>query len=177
MRFKAQIDGVEHPVAASASGALSVGSDSFRTTVTSLNPLKRRVTVGEKSFEVRLVDVDSDPEAGSYLFELNGELVSVMVSDVSKGGEALPVVPHDKRSKPRPPLDSLSGGISAPMPGKIVNILVKPGDKVEPGQVVVILEAMKMENELTAINKGKVKSLAVEVGDSVQGGQVLVTLE
>ncbi len=49
--------------------------------------------------------------------------------------------------------------------------------KVEPGQVVVILEAMKMENELTAINKGKVKSLAVEVGDSVQGGQVLVTLE
>ena len=63
------------------------------------------------------------------------------------------------------------------MPGKIVNILVKPGDKVEPGQVVVILEAMKMENELTAINKGKVKSLAVEVGDSVQGGQVLVTLE
>ena len=148
---------MEHPVAASASGALSVGSDSFRTTVTSLNPLKRRVTVGEKSFEVRLVDVDSDPEAGKYLFEFNGELVAVMVSDVSKGGEAPPVVPPDKRSKPRPPLDSVSGGIMAPMPGKIVNILVKPGEKVEPGQVVVILEAMKMENELTAINKGKVK--------------------
>ena len=177
MRFKAQIDDVEHPVAASAGGALSVGSDSFRTTVTLLNPLKRRVTVGEKNYEVRLVDVDSDPEAGKYLFELNGELVTVLVSDVSKGGEAPPVVPADKRSKPRAPLDSLSGGITAPMPGKIVNILVKPGDKVEPGQVMVILEAMKMENELTAINKGKVKSWAVEVGDSVQGGQVLVTLE
>jgi biotin carboxyl carrier protein len=177
MRFKAQIDGVENPVAVSASGALSVGSDSYRTTVTLLNPLKRRVTVGEKSFEVRLVDVDSDPEAGKYLFELNGELVTVMVSDVSKGGELPSVVPQAKRSKPRSPLDSMSGGIAAPMPGKIVNILVKPGDKVEPGQVVVILEAMKMENELTAINKGTVNSLAVEVGDSVQGGQVLVILE
>jgi biotin carboxyl carrier protein len=176
MRFKAQIDGVEHPVAASAGGALSLGSDSYRTSVTSLNPLKRRVTVGEKSFEVRLVDVDSDPEAGKYLFELNGELVTVMVSDVSKGGETPPVGPTQVK-KPKPTLDTLSGGVTAPMPGKIVDILVGPGDKVEAGQVVVILEAMKMENELSALSKGTVKAVAVEKGDSVQGGQVLVTLK
>ena len=63
------------------------------------------------------------------------------------------------------------------MPGKIVDVLVKPGDKVAAGDVVIILEAMKMENELCAINKGVVKAVLVEKGDAAQGGQLLVTLE
>ena len=154
-----------------------MGSDSYRTTVTLLNPLKRRVTVGDRSFEVRLVDVDSDPEAGEYLFELNGELVTVTVSDVTTGGDLTPAGISSRVRKAKPTLDSVSGGVVAPMPGKIVNILVEPGDKVEAGQVVVILEAMKMENELSALSKGTVKAVTVHRGDSVQGGQVLVSLE
>ncbi len=177
MRFKAEIDGVQHPVAAGAGGALSVDSDSYRTTVTLLNPLKRRVTIGDRSFEVRLVDVDSDPAAGKYLFELNGELVMVIVSDVSSTGELTPAGISTRVRKAKPTLDSVSGGVIAPMPGKIVDILVQPGDKVETGQVVVILEAMKMENELSVLSKGTVKAIAVHRGDSVQGGQLLVSLE
>jgi biotin carboxyl carrier protein len=177
MRFKAEIDGEERPVAVNASGALSLGSDSYRTTITLLNPLKRRVTVGDRSFEVRLVDVDSDPEAGKYLFEFNGELVTVMVSDVVKGGDAPPAGPPVEFRKTKPTLDAVSGGVTSPMPGKIVDILVNPGDQVEPGQVVVILEAMKMENELSALSKGTVKAVAVKKGDSVQGGQLLISLE
>lgn len=175
MRFKTQLDGREYSIAANANGSLSVGQDSYATSVQMLNPLKRLVKVGEKSFEVRLIDVDSDPANGKYLFELNGELIPVQVSGVVKGGEV--AGPAPKLKKPKVALDAVSGGITAPMPGKIVSVLVKPGDVVEAGQVVVILEAMKMENELKALSKGKVKSVAVEVGDAVQGGQTLVTLE
>lgn len=176
MRFKAQVDGAENAIAANAGGALSVGSDSYATSIQMLNPLKRLVKVGEKAYEVRLIDVDSDPAAGKFLFELNGELIPVQVTDVVKGGEVAGG-PPPKIKKPKATLDAVSGGISAPMPGKILKVLVKPGDKVEAGQVIVILEAMKMENELKAISKGKVKAVAVEVGDAVQGGQTLVTLE
>jgi biotin carboxyl carrier protein len=120
--------------------------------------------------------VDSDPADGKFLFELNGELISVQVTDIAKGGEvAAPPPPKIKR--PKATMDAVSGGITAPMPGKILRVLVKPGDQVEAGQVVVILEAMKMENELKAISKGTVKAVGVDVGDTVQGGQTLVTLE
>jgi biotin carboxyl carrier protein len=180
MRFKAQIDGVENRIAASADGALSVGSDSYRAIVTRLSQNRRLIKVGEKSIEVRFVETDSDPAAGVYLFEMAGELVSVEVSEVVKGGAeavASPDIGRGRKKAPKPQLDSASGGILAPMPGKIVDILVKPGDKVAAGDVVVILEAMKMENELCAINKGVVKAVLVDKGDAAQGGQLLVTLE
>lgn len=180
MRFKAEIDGVEHRIAASADGALAVGSDSYRAIVTRLSPNKRLIKVGEKSIEVRFVETDSDPEAGKYLFEMAGELVLVDVSEVVKGGAEAVAAPEGGRGRKKPPkpqLDSASGGIVAPMPGKIVDILVKPGDTVAAGDVVVILEAMKMENELCAINKGVVKEVLVHKGDAAQGGQLLLTLE
>jgi pyruvate carboxylase subunit B len=63
------------------------------------------------------------------------------------------------------------------MPGKIVNVLVKAGDNVEAGDPVVILEAMKMENELCAPAKGAVKSVNVRKGDSVDGDRLLVAIE
>ena len=130
MRFKAQMDGAEHAIAASASGALSVGSDSYRVEVSMLNPLKRLVKVGDKAYEVRLIDVDSDPEAGDYLFELNGELIRVKATDVMKGGETAQAGPPPQIKKAKPTLDAVSGGVTAPMPGKIVRVLVQPGDKV-----------------------------------------------
>jgi biotin carboxyl carrier protein len=68
-------------------------------------------------------------------------------------------------------------GVRAPMPGKIVNVLVKAGDNVEAGDPVVILEAMKMENELCAPAKGVVKSVNVRKGDSVDGDRLLVAIE
>jgi biotin carboxyl carrier protein len=180
MRFKAQIDGVEHRIAASADGALAVGSDSYKAVVTRLSPNRRLVKVGEKNIEVRFVETDSDPESGRYLFEMAGELVSIDVSEVVKGGAeavAAPDVGRGRKKAPKPQLDSASGGIVAPMPGKIVDILVKPGDAVAAGDVVLILEAMKMENELCAINKGVVKEVLVHKGDAAQGGQLLVTLK
>lgn len=67
--------------------------------------------------------------------------------------------------------------IIAPMPGLVVRVRVAVGDRVEAGQGVVVMEAMKMENELRATAAGVVKSVEVEAGTAVEKGAVLVLLE
>lgn len=69
-----------------------------------------------------------------------------------------------------------AGAVTAPMPGNIVGVKVKPGDQVKAGQVVVVLEAMKMENEITAPVDGTVKEVAVKEGQTVQSGEPMVVL-
>lgn len=64
--------------------------------------------------------------------------------------------------------------VSAPMPGKVVRLMVKPGDEVKEGQGLVIVEAMKMENELKSPKAGKVEEIAVREGQTVEGGTKLV---
>ncbi len=63
------------------------------------------------------------------------------------------------------------------MPGKIVKILVAEGDKVEAGQTVIIVSAMKMESEFKASKAGIVNEIPVKEGDTVDGNQVLVVIE
>jgi biotin carboxyl carrier protein len=67
--------------------------------------------------------------------------------------------------------------VTAPMPGKLVRVLVAPGDTVEPGQGLVVVEAMKMQNEMKAPRAGKVLSIPVKEGATVAAGEVLATLE
>jgi biotin carboxyl carrier protein len=80
---------------------------------------------------------------------------------------------------------SLKGGaagkgpefIIAPMPGRIVRVLVSPGDAIESGAPLVVIEAMKMENELSAQHAAKVGTVLVKAGDTVEGGAKLISLE
>jgi len=67
--------------------------------------------------------------------------------------------------------------VEAPIPGKVVAVKVKPEDVVEPGQPLVVLEAMKMENELVAEQAGRVAVVHVEPGTTVDSGTLLVELE
>jgi biotin carboxyl carrier protein len=67
--------------------------------------------------------------------------------------------------------------IVAPMPGLVLRINVKPGDRIEAGQGVVVMEAMKMENELRATSNGVVRSVEVSPGTAVEKGALLVALE
>ena len=66
--------------------------------------------------------------------------------------------------------------ISAPMPGKVVRVLVKAGDAVEAGQGMLVVEAMKMQNEIRSPKKGKVERLLVAEGQAVNAGDLLVTV-
>lgn len=67
--------------------------------------------------------------------------------------------------------------LKAPMPGLVVKILCEPGQQVEPGQPLVVLQAMKMENELSLPRAGTVKQVSAEPGQTVDQGQVLVVVE
>lgn len=89
----------------------------------------------------------------------------------------------DERTRSIRDLSAKSAGptgpapILAPMPGMIVRVNVKAGDTVEAGQGVVVMEAMKMENELRATAPGRVKSVEVSAGTAVEKGALLVALE
>ena len=67
--------------------------------------------------------------------------------------------------------------VKAPMPGRVVRILVKVGDEIELRQGVCVVEAMKMENELGAPKAGRVKEISVTEGQSVEAGRVLIVIE
>ena len=70
-----------------------------------------------------------------------------------------------------------AGALEAPMPGKVIAVMVAPGQAVHRGDGVLVVEAMKMENTLRAPRDGTVRSLAVTVGDMVTPGVVLVEIE
>ena len=70
-----------------------------------------------------------------------------------------------------------SGDVVVPMQGTIVKVLVEVGQEVEVGQSVVVLEAMKMENQIQAEKSGKVKEVKVKAGDTVGSGDVVVVIE
>jgi biotin carboxyl carrier protein len=67
--------------------------------------------------------------------------------------------------------------ITAPMPGKVVRVLIAPGDTVEAGQGLLVVEAMKMQNEMKASRPGRVATLPAKEGATVAAGEVLATIE
>jgi len=97
------------------------------------------------------------------------------------GGLRFPTQIRDPRSlRSRRSADSGTEGVKkivAPMPGKVVRILAQPGTAVEHGQGVIVIEAMKMQNELKSPKKGIVKKLTVHEGAAVEAGQSLAEVE
>ena len=75
------------------------------------------------------------------------------------------------------PVKAAAMSVQSPMPGKVVKLLVAVGDEVKAGQGVVVVEAMKMENELKSPRDGKIKAVSVKEGQPVEAGQALVTFE
>jgi biotin carboxyl carrier protein len=67
--------------------------------------------------------------------------------------------------------------VTAPMPGRVVRVLVQPGDDVLPRQGLIVIEAMKMENELAAARAGRVREVTVTPGAAVEAGRLLVVIE
>jgi biotin carboxyl carrier protein len=93
-------------------------------------------------------------------------------------GAATAIV-NGRRSRREGPSESSAGEqrVLAPMPGRVVRVLVGAGDEVAPRQPLVIVEAMKMENELSATRAGRVKDVQVRDGMSVEAGRLLLIVE
>jgi propionyl-CoA carboxylase alpha chain len=78
---------------------------------------------------------------------------------------------------PEAETEVIVGGLVAPMPGKVVSVHVETGDDVENGQLLMIVEAMKMEHRVTAPHAGVVVDVRARSGDQVSGGDLLVVLD
>ncbi len=180
MKFKVQLDGGEHEVEASADGTVTIGGEVLTTKVGRPAEDRRTVQVGEKTYEIRVIDNCVD--TGILVLEIAGERIPVTVSDVVR--EATARVPGSPAAGPAVAGGSggaqaavpaeVTEGVWAPVPGKIVSVLVAVGDVVEEGAPVVVLEAMKMENELHAPKRGTVTAVLVNKGDQAEKGQLLV---
>ena len=111
-----------------------------------------------------------------FLVNVNGTSYEVEVEEIT--GEVKAPAAAAPAPKPAAPV---SGGaadtISAPMPGTIVSINVKTGDSFKRGQVLLVLEAMKMENEILAPRDGRVVAINTSKGSSVNSGDVLIAFE
>ena len=181
MRFVAKVDGADVQVVAGPDGAVAVGADRFEAKVAKPAADRRMVEIGGKGYEVRVIEGSAD--TGKYVLELSGERIPIVVTDVMKGGASAArgrdpgAAAAAAAKRTAKPAEAGGEGVRAPMPGKIVDVFVEPGGKVDAGDVVIILEAMKMENELRAPKKATVKSVLVKKGDPAQGGQLLVALE
>jgi len=116
--------------------------------------MKLKVTVNQIPYEVE-VEVDNTP-AG---------LPAVNIGGGSGGGGAAAAA-----------ATSASGGVAAPLAGSVRKILVEVGQTVEAGDVVAVLEAMKMETEITTAVAGKVTKILVDVGAAVQGGDQIIDI-
>jgi biotin carboxyl carrier protein len=151
--------------------AVSVDGHRHVADVTTINGIVSLI-LGESgtrsSHEITIVE--QPPSSGSLTVHVNGRAVTAVVG-TSRGSWA-------RRSQ-----DAGTGGgagprsVTAPMPGKVVRVLVKTGDLVTARQGLVVVEAMKMENELRASKAGTVADVKVSEGASVEAGTVLMVIE
>ena len=120
-----------------------------------------------------------------YTITVNGVAYSVSVEETAAGAApvaaapAAPKAPAAPAAAPKAAAPAGAAGavsVKAPMPGNILDVKVAAGASVKAGDVLVILEAMKMENEIVAPQDGTVASVNVHKGDTVNSGDVLVSM-
>jgi biotin carboxyl carrier protein len=171
VRFEVEIGGRLRLVAIDGLGAVGPAGGRFRATV---DGDAHEVSVRQTDLGVSLAFDDGRSVDVAATETATGEwFVQLPHVDVAA------VVDRSRRERSRPDVASASGvqRILAPMPGRVVRVLVKPGDAVEVRQGLVVVEAMKMENELTSPKAGTVKEVHVAEGVSVEAGKLLVVVE
>lgn len=132
---------------------------------------KFKINVNGKSYDVEVEEIEGG------VFTPAPAIAPAPVASIVQ--TTTPVQVQSPVSAPAPqPVAPVAGStnIVAPMPGSISDIKVAVGDTVSEGQVLIILEAMKMENEIMAPKAGKVVAVSVSKGESVDNGDLLVSL-
>ena len=112
--------------------------------------------------------------AKTYHITLNGKVYEVEIEEVAAGTTPKQTAAQTAAPAAKPAASGES--VTAPMPGTILNVLVKQGQAVKKGQVLAILEAMKMENEIVAPADGQVASISVDKGQNVNLGDSILEI-
>ena len=141
--------------------------------------MKLNVKINDKNYEVEIEDLNARPiiaMVDGERFEVtpeNGKLPEVK-KDASAKVEAAPM----KVATAAPaPVSVNAKVLPAPLPGTITEIFVKPGDEVESGQVVLVIEAMKMKNSIRSTREGKIAAVLASAGQTVTHKQSLLEFE
>jgi len=125
------------------------------------------------------VDILGIEENVAHL-EVNGTPYEVEIHRKVKASKTPRVIAPPLKEPSKPVIDKRERGdahpITAPLPGSILEIRVSPGDIIEKGQLLMVMEAMKMENQVLSDRKGVVESIKVRVGDAVLQGDPLIHL-
>jgi biotin carboxyl carrier protein len=133
--------------------------------------MKLTVKVEDKTFNVEIVD----PNASPMLVNVDGTEFNVFGDASAKPG----VAPAAPVAAPVPVKAAPAAGggetVKAPIPGVIQEVNVKEGQSVKKGDVLFVLEAMKMKNNIVASHDGRIASVSVSKGDTVKHGQVLLS--
>ncbi len=141
--------------------------------------MKYKITVNSKIYEVEIENINARPVVAF----VDGERFEVMPENAGQAEVKKDAHQTEKKAfNPNPapaasssPNQALSGNVlNAPLPGTIIEVFVKPGEKVEAGQVIVIIEAMKMKNSIRSVFSGTVGEVLVSAGQSVAHKQALI---
>lgn len=158
---------------------LTVNNNQYEIDVQENSANDFTVSIDGQTVEVTL-NSQADAADASITPEIEARSAAVAAA-ARTGVPVAPKVPSTMRAaQPRTPSPAVAGGadlaysMSAPMPGVIIEINVTPGSSVSKGDVVMVLEAMKMKNDLHASRDGVVESVDVSQGDQVKYGQVLL---
>ncbi len=150
------------------------------------NPLERKVKYQGKQVDIKLRE---EPDGFTYIvwknkkymldvIEKNQNRYTVMVNGVWHSFTVETPISLKRRKYLEQSGDSSSTiSVEAPMPGKIIDILVEEGSEVKEGEPIIILEAMKMQNEISSSTSGIVQSISVKKNDSVMKDDVLIDIQ
>jgi len=128
---------------------------------------KFNITVNGQAYEVEVEEMGGAPSAAPAPRAAAAPVAAPAAASAPKAAAPAPAAA---------PVPAGAATVTSPMPGKILSVAVKPGETVKRGQVLLILEAMKMQNEIMAPSDGKVADVRVAAGQSVNTGDVMVVL-
>ena len=164
-KYFAEIEGVEYQIEILSDNRVVINGESYELNFQGLRQhLSYSLLLEGKSFEINIYQ-----DNGIWEVLLRGTQFSVQVEDE-----------RERRMRMAAGQASKQEGkiiLQAPMPGLVIDIPVKEGQEVEKGNVLLILESMKMQNELTAPRAGRITRIQAKVNDHVDRKQVLLVLE
>ena len=170
MKYQMTICGREHSLEFQRGHApvCSLDGESFSADALEVKPGVYSIRIDGRSF---LVHIDaagdlSSNRGGDYTAHVDGVALRVSVSDPRKRRRGGAQLAAEGRQV-----------VKAPMPGKVVRVLVAEGEAVEEGQGLVVVEAMKMQNEVKSPKAGSVQKVAAQPGQAVNAGETLVIVE
>ena len=139
--------------------------------------MKYNVTIQDKSYVVEIEDINARPVI-AYVEGIRFEVIPDTNPVGSEVKAELKKEAGDKSYSLRKTTSSQNTNeMTAPLPGSVIEVFVKPGDEIEAGQVILIIEAMKMKNSIRSVRGGKIAEVLVSAGETVAHKQAMVRFE